>query len=387
MVKELGRGANCDVPSARLTVLVACASRVDVSALLLGRDGKVRGDDDLIFYNAPVGAGVRYLPAAQGAQRGDAVDVDTGAVPEDVERVVVTASLDGSGPATFAQAGGLVVTVLDGAGVESIAFPVTGLTTEQALICLEVYRRGGAWKVRAVGQGYDNGLAGIASEFGVDVDTAVEEPAPNPPVGAPPEEPAATTVTLDKGRVSLEKRQTVSLVKSGAPALTLVTMGLGWDPAPGKKSIDLDASVIAFDAGGKDVDMVWFLSKQGCGGAIRHSGDNLTGDGAGDDESITVDLSRVPPGVTSLVFTVTSFSGQSFVDIRSAYCRLLDGTGAAAVELVRFDLSESPRSTGVLMCALRRAAGGTWTMTGVGEFHKAKTVRAMIEPARKMVIG
>lgn len=69
----------------------------------------------------------------------------------------------------------------------------------------------------------------------------------------------------------------MSLVKTGAPPLTLVSMGLGWDVARRGRSIDLDASVIAFDARGKDVDLVWFMSKQGCRGAIRHSGDNRTG--------------------------------------------------------------------------------------------------------------
>ncbi len=184
MVQELSKGANCPVPSARLTVSVACASPVDVSALLVAEDGKVRSDADLVFYNAPQGPGVRYSSA--GPRGVDAVVVDTTAVPADVAKVVVTASLDGSGPATFAQAGSMVVTVLDADDADAVRFELTGLTTEQALVCAEVYRRGDAWKVRAVGQGYDNGLAGIATEFGVDVD---DEPAAAAPVAAPPAPP------------------------------------------------------------------------------------------------------------------------------------------------------------------------------------------------------
>ena len=295
----------------------------------------------------------------------------------------------------------MVVTVLDAAGSDAVRFELTGLTTEQALICAEVYRRGEQWKVRAVGQGYDNGLAGIAAEFGVDVDepTVADAPAQPAPVPPPvqaepvrgPDRPGQTgpgtagPVNLDKGRVSLTKNQTVSLVKTGAPPLTLVSMGLGWDAARHGRSIDLDASVIAFDARGKDVDLVWFMSKQGCRGAIRHSGDNRTGAGEGDDEVITVDLSKVPDNVTVLVFTVNSFSGQTFSAVTAAYCRLLNGAGPASLELVRYDLTEAPRSTGVLMCKLTRQPTGTWNMTALGQFHDGKTVRAMVKPARTVL--
>ena len=385
-VLELSRGANTAIPSPLVTVSVACDSPVDVSALLVGADGKVRQEADFIFYNHPTGPGVTYLPAAQGprgvdAVRVDAVRVDTTALPPDVDRVVVTASLDGSGPATFAQAGHLVVTVLDAAGGDAIRFALTGLTTEAALVCAEVYRRNGAWKVRAVGQGYDNGLAGIATEYGIEV----EEPAA--PVAAPVASPVAAPaagqrVNLDKGKVSLRKQQTVSLVKTGAPALTRVAMGLGWDPASGRGSIDLDASVIAFDGWGKDLDTVWFMSKQGCKGAIRHAGDNLTGVGDADDEVITVELDKLPAEVAALVFTVNSFGGQKFTAVANAYCRLLDARSTPPVELVRFELSDSSNHTGVLMCKLVRQDDGTWSMTGLGTFSDGKTVKKMIGPAR-----
>ncbi|MBF6435448.1 AIM24 family protein [Nocardia cyriacigeorgica] len=161
-----------------MTVTVSCSTPVDVSALLLGTDGKVRADGDFVFFNQPVGPGVVYR---HGRGAGDMVDVQTSALPADVDRVVVTASLDGSGPATFAAAGSLVATIASDAG--TLTFPVSGLTTESAVVCVEIYRRGGGWKVRAVGQGYDNGLAGIATAFGVNVD---DEPAPAPAPSADP---------------------------------------------------------------------------------------------------------------------------------------------------------------------------------------------------------
>ncbi|MBF6547127.1 AIM24 family protein [Nocardia brasiliensis] len=175
----LARGENRPAPADRMTVTVACAAGVDVSALLLGKDGRVRSDADFVFFNQPVGPGVTYR---HGSGRGDMVDVQTSALPADVDTVVVTASLDGSGPATFAGAGTLLSTIGSDSG--ALTFPMDGLTTETAVVCVEIYRRGEAWKVRAVGQGYDNGLAGIATAFGVNID---DEPAP------PPSAPAAAT--------------------------------------------------------------------------------------------------------------------------------------------------------------------------------------------------
>ncbi|WP_433679092.1 AIM24 family protein [Nocardia sp. CA-119907] len=164
-----------------MTVTVTCAAPVDVSALLLGADGRVRSDADFVFFNQPVGPGVTYR---HGRGAGDMVDVVTSALPANVDKVVVTASLDGSGPPTFAGASSLTATI--GSDTGTLTFPMTGLSTETAVVCVEIYRRGGAWKVRAVGQGYDNGLAGIATAFGVNIDDEPETPpAPTMPPPAP----------------------------------------------------------------------------------------------------------------------------------------------------------------------------------------------------------
>jgi uncharacterized protein (AIM24 family)/stress response protein SCP2 len=169
-VSELRPGENRPLAGSGVSVSVACAAAVDVSALLLAENGRVRGDADLVFFNNPVGPGVQYR---HGAGAPDVVTVDTTAVPSDVTTVAVTASLDGSGPATFGAAPTLLASI--SAGGETTTFEMTGLTTEAAVVCVEVYRRGDAWKVRAVGQGYDDGLAGIATAYGIDID---DEPAP-----------------------------------------------------------------------------------------------------------------------------------------------------------------------------------------------------------------
>ncbi|MFD6026221.1 TerD family protein [Streptomyces griseoluteus] len=375
-------GSNVPLPATRVTVDVAAPVRLDVSGLLLAADGKVRSDDDFIFYNQPAGPGVTYRSG--GGSAPDSITVDTGAVPPDIEKIVVTASPDAAGQ-TF-QGIEPTATIRDADGGAVVAsFTPPGLGAETALVVVEIYRRNGQWKARAVGQGYANGLAGIATDFGV----TVEEPAQ--PVSAPPvprtppapqappaPAPGAGKINLDKGRVSLQKNQTVSLVKGGAPLLSRVQMGLGWEPAYRGKDIDLDASVIAYGPQRNAVDSCYFGKLSILNGAVKHSGDNLTGEGGGDDEVITVDLGRIPPEVTGLVFTVNSFSGQKFTEVAKAYCRLIDPTSGE--ELVRFDLTSAEPQTGVLMAKLIRQYSGEWDMTALGDFVKARTVRNMVKP-------
>ncbi|ELP62493.1 TerD family protein [Streptomyces turgidiscabies] len=399
-------GSNIPLPVTRVTVDVAAPVRLDVSSLLLTADGKVRSDDDFIFYNQPTGPGVTYRSG--GGTSPDSITVDTTAVPPGIEKIVVTASPDAAGQ-TF-QGIEPTATIRNAADNSVLAsFTPPQLGTETALVIVEVYLRNGAWKARAVGQGYANGLAGIATDFGVSVEepapaptpaaqpTPVQPPAPSmappapatsvsappPPAAAPPAPPApplgAGKINLDKGRVSLQKNQTVSLVKGGRPLLSQVKMGLGWEPAFRGKDIDLDASVIAYGPQRNHIDSCYFGKLSIVNGAIKHSGDNLTGEGGGDDEVIVVDLGRLPQEVTGLVFTVNSFSGQKFTEVAKAYCRLLDA--ATGEELVRFDLTSAEPQTGVMMAKMIKQFSGEWEMTAIGDFVKSRTVRGMVKPA------
>lgn len=176
-VLTLTAGENRPLPSSAVTVSVRSASPVNTSAILLTDAGRVRTDADLIFYNQPAGPGVGYRSDGSA----DIISIDTAALPRDIVTVVVAASLDGTGPASFATAGALTATVTGG-GAE-LTFSPAGLTSEAAVVCLEIYRRNEVWKVRAVGQGYDAGLAGLATAFGIEVD---DEPAPPSPPGHPP---------------------------------------------------------------------------------------------------------------------------------------------------------------------------------------------------------
>jgi tellurium resistance protein TerZ len=171
--------------------------------------------------------------------------------------------------------------------------------------------------------------------------------------------------------VNLSKGQRVSLEKQGGGTLSKVRMGLGWDAVKKRglfgsrsQSIDLDASALLFDASGGLVDQIWFQQLDSKDGSVHHTGDNRTGAGEGDDESIQVDLAHVPAHISTLVFTVNSFTGQTFSQIENAHCRLLDET-AADTEIAKYNLTGSGAHTAQIMAKLSRDGSG-WTMTALG---------------------
>ena len=183
--------------------------------------------------------------------------------------------------------------------------------------------------------------------------------------------------------VSLQKGQSVSLVKQGGGTLARVRMGLGWDAVKKKgmfgsrkeQSIDLDASCLLFDAQRQLVDQVWFNQLTSKDGSVRHTGDNLTGAGDGDDESVIVDLGALPARVSTLVFTVNSFTGQDFSQIENAFCRLVDETNQS--ELARYELSGSGRHNAQIMATLTRDGSG-WSMTAVGAIADGRTFQDLL---------
>lgn len=164
----------------------------DVSVLLLDANGKVRSDADFFFYNNPAAAdgSVQLLgktPTADGSE--DRITLDLSAMPSGVERVVVAASRYGD--ARFGDLDDLRIAIADRTGEALLGFSITDAGVESAFIFGELYRRGEEWKFRAVGQGYETGLAGLATDFGIDMDDASEEE-PEEPVGGA--EPSAVVV-------------------------------------------------------------------------------------------------------------------------------------------------------------------------------------------------
>ncbi len=184
--------------------------------------------------------------------------------------------------------------------------------------------------------------------------------------------------------VSLSKGQTVSLEKRGGGTLTRVRMGLGWDAIKKKgmfgklkdQSVDLDASALLFDAGGRLVDQVWFQQLRSKDGSVQHTGDNRTGAGDGDDESIVVDLQSVPSSISQIVFVVNSFTGENFSQIENAFCRLVDST-ANDTELARYELTGSGTHNSQVMAKVSRAGSG-WSMTAIGAIANGRTFQDLM---------
>lgn len=187
--------------------------------------------------------------------------------------------------------------------------------------------------------------------------------------------------------LTLSKKQTISLEKTAGGALTSIRLGLGWDPVKagffGKLmgsggEIDLDASCILLNSDLQKIDLVWFKQLQSTDGSIKHSGDNRTGDGDGDDETILVDLQRLPAQVKHLVFTVNSFTGQNFEKVENAYCRVVNASNNS--ELARFNLSEKGSHTGIVMASLSRG-NGDWDFKAIGTTTKGRTADDLVNLA------
>jgi tellurite resistance protein TerA len=188
----MNKGANMPVTASSVRALLTWTSGpgipdVDASALLLTEQGRVRSDDDFVFYNQPrhaSGAVTHGGKSTTGSLMTDVILVDLGAVEAAIGSVLIAASADGG---TFGGVPGLALVLYDSAGVQLASFEIADATTETAFVFGELYRRAGGWKFRAVGQGYASGLAGLAADFGISVD---DDPEHTTPVVEPAESPA-----------------------------------------------------------------------------------------------------------------------------------------------------------------------------------------------------
>jgi len=197
----------------------------------------------------------------------------------------------------------------------------------------------------------------------------------------------------------LAKGETVPLIKTTGPgkgtALTKTKMGLGWDMM-GSTPIDLDASCLLFDNKRNLIEPVFFNRLTNSNKSVIHAGDNLTGEGDGDDEQIFVNLDQLPPNVTALYFLVNSYSGQSFAMIKNAYVRMVNvETKAREQELIRFQLNGTgnPDHTALLMCkiycddpskppSLRR-----WLIKAIGHGCKGRMYNDNVKDCQKEMAG
>ena len=176
--------------------------------------------------------------------------------------------------------------------------------------------------------------------------------------------------------VNLTKGGNVSLTKQ-APGLTAVVVGLGWDArTTDGQAFDLDASAIVTDADGRSISdqhFVFFNNKTSPEGAVQHSGDNLTGEGGGDDEQITVNLAALPAQAGRVVFPVSIYagdsSGQTFGQVRNAFIRVVNQGDNA--ELARYDLSEDASTETAMVFGELYRNGEEWKFRAIGQGYSA----------------
>lgn len=172
--------------------------------------------------------------------------------------------------------------------------------------------------------------------------------------------------------VTLTKGGNVSLTKQ-APNLRAVMVGLGWDErSTTGAAFDLDASALMLNESGKilsDAHFVFFNNLNSPDGSVKHTGDNLTGDGDGDDESILVDLTAVPAGCDKIVFPVSIYEaeqrGQSFGQVRNAFIRVVNQDGG--VEMTRYDLTEEASTETAMVFGELYRHSGEWKFRAVGQ--------------------
>ncbi|WP_043666973.1 TerD family protein [Streptomyces xylophagus] len=394
------KGSNVPVPTTALRVELGWrpgpgVPDADASALLLV-DGKVRSDGDFVFYNQPAHSSGAVRHEGKGNAGGwvtDTLLVDLARVEPAVERIVLAASADGG---TFGRVPDLYIEVRDAVQNTAVArFDSTGATVETAFVLGEFYRRQGAWKFRAVGQGYDSGLEGLATDFGITVDEpqqtapAATMPAPSgppvnlpppsgpsvnlpppmpmaPPAGPPSPPPAApvrlTKVTLTKAAPS------VSLTKQGGTSGALrVNLNWevrkqfsGWGSKRGRAvamhaDLDLDLCALYELADGRKGVV------QALGNAygslqrppyIHLDGDDRTGASAS-GENLTVNLDHIKDFRRILVFVTIYEGARSFADLH-ATVTLQPQHGAA----IDFSLDECTVPSTVCALALITNTGG-----------------------------
>ncbi|NUS93135.1 MAG: stress protein [Nocardia sp.] len=209
MTTQLDKGRNGPLTATELSISVAVAAAADLVAFAVTDEGSVRSNADFVCSGRPSGPGIRLRPGAAGSP--GVLEIRLGAVSRDIAQIRVVVALDAPGT-VFGRLPAPVATVTDGAGNRIYEYRMEQLGRENTVVAVEIYRRAGSWKIRAVGQGYANGLAGSAADHGV---VAHEEPATVSRPSGPADVSPSTTVRTVRGeaKLSLEKRAKLDLRK------------------------------------------------------------------------------------------------------------------------------------------------------------------------------
>ena len=271
---SLAKGSKTDIADGTYTVTVhgPGAAQVDLMAVALGTDQRVHADQDFVFYNNPRRHGITLV----GPQ---AVRLDLANVPESVDRVVIAASTEAQG-LRFGDVGAVVVDI---SAHKTLRFAPPVVGSESVLQLVAVYRRNGKWRLDAIGQGYDGGLAAFARHFGIEVDEAVAVSGQTP--SAPPissvdsvaESHPNTSAPISTTKVSVvltkdspNKTATIDLRKSFGDPNWVLTVGLEWD---GRGAVyDKAGKVRRYGDG--DLDVYFFCRNEVTNEYVVISGEN-----------------------------------------------------------------------------------------------------------------
>ncbi|MHB9753190.1 TerD family protein [Streptomyces sp. BYX5S] len=234
MSTALAKGSNIVLSAAVCRVTLSSPTTgIDVSAVLLGSDNKVRNDDDLVFYNHASQDGIKL--------NGQTIVTDLAAVPATVDRVAIVASIDPELRATHFDARNTPRAVIECGNARITFVPPPLMHQETVAVLIELYRRAGSWKARAVGQGWDTGLAGLASDFGIVVDdpgpsaatssfaTPAQPRQSSAPMSPPRPSTAPARPSVPLGKVVLTKAGQATIdMRKDDPSL-VVTATLEWN--------------------------------------------------------------------------------------------------------------------------------------------------------------
>lgn len=198
--------------------------------------------------------------------------------------------------------------------------------------------------------------------------------------------------------IRLEKGQRINLEKSNGSKLTHICVGVNWGAIVKKgwfgmkttEAVDLDASCAVFDAAGNVIDEVWFRHLQSLDNAIKHSGDDRTGDVNGDDgldnEVITVDLTKLNPKADKIAFVLNSFRGQDFKSIPFASIRIYEGTPTSVKEVfATYDIANDATFAGSvsMVMGVFYKRNGDWKFNAIGEPTGDRTFEQTIETVKR----
>ena len=201
--------------------------------------------------------------------------------------------------------------------------------------------------------------------------------------------------------IRLEKGQRINLEKGNGSKFTNICVGVNWGAITKKgwfgfttiEAVDLDASCAEFDASGNIVDKVWFRHLASNDGAIKHSGDDLTGDTDGDDgldnEVITVDLTKIPSNVEKIAFVLNSFRGQDFKTIPFASIRIYEGTPTQVKEVfATYDIANDSTFAGSvsMVMGVFYKRNGEWKFNAIGEPTKDRNFEQTLETVKRLYL-